>query len=110
MRRLIVAGALGIAGVLMSGVPAHAASTDHASSRIQRAACWQKVSARISIKKSGAKWRNVKAQVWVADSKLCKGKTITMARRAPGSGSAWSAGLDNREPPSYVPGMIRKLS
>ncbi|MCO6004846.1 hypothetical protein NE236_07625 [Actinoallomurus purpureus] len=78
MRRLIVAGALGVAGVLASGVPAHAASADHASPRIQRAACWQKVSGRASIKKTSKKWRDVKAQVYVADPKLCKGKIIAI--------------------------------
>ncbi|GAB3962236.1 hypothetical protein GCM10029978_017220 [Actinoallomurus acanthiterrae] len=78
MRRFVVAGTLGVAGVLASGVPAHAASADHASLRVQRAACWQKVSTRISIKKAGKKWRDVKAQVWVSDPKLCKGKTITI--------------------------------
>jgi hypothetical protein len=86
MRRLILAGTLGVAGVLASGVPAHAASDGTAPVHVQADTCWQKVSARISIKKSSSKkWRNVKAQVWVADPKRCKGKTITiwLAYKAP---------------------------
>lgn len=82
-RHIALAGALGIAGAIATGAPAHAEPTNAAQAQVQAAktSCWMTVSPRIIIKKKKTtkqNWRDVTPVAWASQPKLCKGKIITV--------------------------------